>query len=266
MPPPNLPMSPPDSPSIPLLVHCEHFDGPLDLLLEEVRRHNVAIEQAPLAPIAARFLAYVRSALARNVLLGADWLEMTATLIYWKSQSLLPREGNSAEQTDRIPDELVRRLIAYKSQLAQELDRCRTLEEATFSRSDPNFQQASTPPDPAVTTVWEMIRQAREMAAWIARYRDHPRQTGLSLEMERDDVSVLEMAAYLQDRLLAGAPLDGLRLLSEQTSVERRSCLFLAMLEMARNQQIAMIQEESFGSLRLAAVAPAARQQTPPNQ
>ena len=67
----------------------ESFDGPLDLLLDEVRRQNVAVEEVALAPLVARYLAYLGSATASQLPLQIDWIHIAATLIHWKSRSLL---------------------------------------------------------------------------------------------------------------------------------------------------------------------------------
>src|SRR5579871_2653678 len=88
----------------------EEFDGPLDLLLDEVRRQNVAIERVRLAPVTKRFLEYVRSASHRSLTLNIDWLQMAATLIHWKSQALLPAEP-AGESSEPIPEELVQQLL-----------------------------------------------------------------------------------------------------------------------------------------------------------
>ena len=79
-------------------VQVEEFEGPLDLLLDEVRRQNVAIEKIAMAPIVARFLEYVRTAAERNLNLDIEWLHMAATLIHWKSRSLLPADATGEPQ------------------------------------------------------------------------------------------------------------------------------------------------------------------------
>src|SRR6185312_13971154 len=104
-------------------VRWEQFEGPLDLLLDEVRRQNVAIETIAMAPIVARFLEYVRAAAERSLNLDMEWLHMAATLIHWKSRSLLPPEAGGQAQADPIRDGLVQQLLAHRRQAAQELAR-----------------------------------------------------------------------------------------------------------------------------------------------
>ena len=86
----------------------EPYEGPLDLLLAEVRRQRVAIERIAMAPIVARFLEYMRTAARRNLALDIEWLHMAATLIEWKSLALLPSTEESP--ADPIRDEVVRQL------------------------------------------------------------------------------------------------------------------------------------------------------------
>ena len=117
-------------------VQVEAFEGPLDLLLDEVRRQNVAIEKIAMAPIVARFLEYVRTAAERNLNLDIEWLHMAATLIHWKSRSLLPADAMGEPAADPIRDSLVQQLLAHRKQAAEELARRRALEHTQFSRVD----------------------------------------------------------------------------------------------------------------------------------
>src|SRR5947199_1152740 len=121
MPPASAAMSssPPRSPSMTppgnaasLPPQPDEFAGPLDLLLDEVRGQNVAVENIAMAPIVARFLEYVGAAAGRNLNLDIEWLHMAATLIHWKSRSLLPRESGEELHKDPIRDDLVQQLLA----------------------------------------------------------------------------------------------------------------------------------------------------------
>src|SRR4051812_16880187 len=118
-------------------VEVEAFAGPLDLLLDEVRRQNVAIERIAMAPIVARFLAYVRTAAARNLNLNIEWLHMAATLIQWKSRSLLPRDDREEPPQDAVRDDLVQQLLAHRKEAADELARRRVVEGTRWSGPRP---------------------------------------------------------------------------------------------------------------------------------
>jgi chromatin segregation and condensation protein Rec8/ScpA/Scc1 (kleisin family) len=245
-------MRPPDSPaSLP----CELFqkvEGPLDLLLDEARRQNVGIENIAMAPIVARFLAYIGTAASRNLNLDIDWLHMAATLIHWKSQFLLPREPLERCEPDPIRDRLVRQLLVHRRQAAEELERRQSVTQDRFSRPVSVVLAEEAYEQRQGLSVWDMVQQARELAGWVVKHREEQRQWQ-ELGVEQDDVTVSEMMDYLRTQLPTGKheSVDAVKLLREQSTTSRRACLFLGMLEMAREQTLELDQNEVFGPVRL---------------
>lgn len=103
---------PPDA----LEVFLETFEGPLDLLLYLIRRHNLDVLDIPMAELTRQYLSYVEAARSSRLELAADYLLMAAMLIEIKSRMLLPRparEAGPAESEDPRA-ELVRRLLEYE--------------------------------------------------------------------------------------------------------------------------------------------------------
>jgi segregation and condensation protein A len=237
-------------------VQVEAFEGPLDLLLDEVRRQNVAIEKISMAPIVARFLEYIRTATERNLNLDIEWLHMAATLIHWKSRSLLPADAMGGPAADPIRDSLVQQLLTHRKQVAEELARRHALEQAQFSRMDGEFREAAGPDEPEdspFASVWDLMQQARDLSRWVHEHRESRRQWRETLGVEQDDVTVAEMIDYLRTRFAPeDVKLDGTSLIDEQPTASRRACLFLGMLEMVRDRQLQIDQYESFGPIWLA--------------
>lgn len=235
------------------------FDGPLDLLLDEVRRQRIAIEEVALAPLVARYLAYMETAAAKQLPLDIDWILLAATLIQWKSRSLLPVAGTSAR--DPIRDEIVELLLAHRKQAAEDLNRRRSEEAGRLSRGgDPDFREA-TPAgedvDPPFISVWDLTQQARDLARWAAQQSQQRRQWHQSFPLEDEDITVAEMCEYLQTQLAAGGTeIDASQLFVQQPTPLRRVYLFLAMLEMARAQQIRLLQPDAFATIVLAPQGP----------
>ena len=247
----------PDSPASLPSVQFEEFEGPLDLLLDEVRRQNVAIEKIAMAPIVSRFLEYMRTASGRSLNLDIEWLHIAATLIQWKSRSLLPSEPGGQPE-DPIRDSLMQQLIAHRKQSAEDLARRRSAEESRFSRGTPgDLREPQATPvaeEAPFVSVWDMIQQARELAGWVEEHRVARTQSQETLDVEPDDVSVAGMIDYLRVRLAAcdGAKMDGVALLLDQPTASHRASLFLGMLEMAREQELQIDQSKSFGPIWLA--------------
>jgi len=231
------------------------FDGPLDLLLDEVRRQRIAIEEVALAPLVARYLDYMQAAAARHLPLDIDWVLLAATLIQWKSRSLLPPPAG-APAGDPVRDEIVELLLAHRKPAAEDLNQRRSEEAGRLSRGgDPDFREetpAEEDVDPPFLSVWDLTQQARDLARWAAQHSQQRRQWHQSIPVEDEDITVAEMCEYLQTQLAAAvSEIDASQLLDQQPTPLRRVYLFLAMLDMARAQQIRLLQEEEFAEILL---------------
>lgn len=102
---------PPDA----LRVFLEAFEGPLDLLLYLIRKHNIDVLDIPIAEITRQYIQYVELMQDLKLELAAEYLLMAAMLAEIKSRMLLPRPV--AEEETEIDDpraELVRRLQEYE--------------------------------------------------------------------------------------------------------------------------------------------------------
>src|SRR6202171_683483 len=102
--------------SAPLNFHLEHYDGPLDLLLDLIRKQEINIYDIPIAQITAQYLEFMQRALEMDVELSAEFVYMAATLIHIKSKLLLPRDP---ELDKLMPEEdprreLVDRLLEHE--------------------------------------------------------------------------------------------------------------------------------------------------------
>ncbi len=104
-------------------VELDVFEGPLDLLLHLVKKHELEILDIPIAFITEKYLDYLDLMQALNLDVAGEYLLMAATLAYIKSRELLPREaihdeeeeieGEEEEAADPR-EELIRRLLAYQ--------------------------------------------------------------------------------------------------------------------------------------------------------
>src|SRR5579872_5496234 len=128
--------------SSPLNFHLEHYDGPLDLLLDLIRRQQVDIKDIPIATITRQYLEYLDKARERDIDLGAEFVYMAATLIHIKSRMLLPRDPElekiSPEEDPR--QELVDRLLEHErfKNAAEMLQQKRLVEEVAWSNPQIN--------------------------------------------------------------------------------------------------------------------------------
>lgn len=101
---------PPDA----MRVILEVFEGPLDLLLYLIRKHNLDILDIPVARITHQYVEYIELMQYMQLELVAEYLEMAALLAEIKSRMLLPKPKSMDEEEADPRAELVRRLQEYE--------------------------------------------------------------------------------------------------------------------------------------------------------
>src|SRR5579871_2715890 len=96
-------------------VRLQNFEGPLDLLLHLIKKHEVNIYDIPIALITKQYVEYLDLMQELNLDIAGEFLVMAATLIHIKSRLLLPRPDPAQEDPAEDPREaLVRRLIEHQ--------------------------------------------------------------------------------------------------------------------------------------------------------
>jgi segregation and condensation protein A len=104
-------------------VRLEAFEGPLDLLLFLIRKHEVEITDIPVAVIAREYMGFLSQVPEVDIEAAGEFLVMAATLMEIKSRMLMPApEGEeakaAADQTPKEGDDpragLVRQLLEFK--------------------------------------------------------------------------------------------------------------------------------------------------------
>src|SRR5580765_326384 len=99
----------------PYKIHLDTYDGPLDLLLDLIKKQEIDIHNIPIAKITGQYLDYLHKMEQLDMDISADFIYMAATLIYIKSKMLLPPDplASPEEQLDPRAD-LVHRLVEHE--------------------------------------------------------------------------------------------------------------------------------------------------------
>ncbi len=224
----------------------EVYDGPLDLLLDLIRKQNINIYDIPIAQITAQYLAYIERLRELDVNLASEFIYMASVLIQIKSRMLLPRDPDApAGEEDDPRAELVSRLLEHEKfrNAAQMLLQKQQIEEATWSNPAlKEFRDAEgTEPELAADVV-DLVKTFRVI---LERARSHP-----VLEVDEETVTVAQMIEYIRRRLmLEERPLRLKQILQHTHSRSGLICAFLALLELVRLQAILLRQDRIFGDI-----------------
>jgi segregation and condensation protein A len=230
-----------------LAISLPRYDGPFDLLLALVRRHEYPIDALPVLEITSQFLAYVRAALDLDAELGGEFVEVASWLVLLKSRSLLPA-GNDGGPTPR--EELRRAVLDHATlRAATEFLRERSGNSRPGSAGAPAARgeavlEVAGDEAPTVEDVLEAAGRALEAARAARSFED----------TEGENVTVDELVRWIGARL-ASVPArtavsteDWFHVLPSDGA---RAALLLALLELARKGILLLHQSEDFAAIRV---------------
>jgi segregation and condensation protein A len=239
--PPDL-FIPPDA----LRVILEAFEGPLDLLLYLIRKHNLDVLDIPMAQLTAQYMGYVEMMQAHQLELAAEYLLMAALLIEIKSRMLLPRPREESEESTDPRAELVRRLLEYEQmkkagsridglpQLGRDFSLVCVLIEKTMTERLPDVDAED------LRIAW-LALVARARAA-----RHH--------KVTREQLSVRERMSTILRRLRGHGFLEFSQLFNPGRGIADLVVTFLALLELARESLVQVTQQGSFAPIYVRAL------------
>jgi len=222
------------------------YEGPLDLLLDLIRKQDIDIYDIPIARITAQYLAYVEGMRELDVNVAAEFIYMAAVLIHIKSKLLLPRDPLAPAEAQEDPrSEVVNRLLEHEKfkSAAQMLLQKQQIEDAIWSNPAlREFKDAEGTEPELAADVIDLVKTFRDI---LDRVRSRP-----ILQVDEDSVTVAQMIDYLRRRLsLEDRPVRLKQLLRTIESRQALVCMFLALLEMVRLQAIQLRQDRLFGEI-----------------
>jgi segregation and condensation protein A len=237
--------------STPLHFHLAQYDGPLDLLLDLIRKQQIDIKDIPIATITTQYLEYLEKAREMDMELGAEFVYMAATLIHIKSKMLLPQDPTLAPEGEEAEDprqELVNRLLEHErfKNAAEMLQQKRLIEENVWSNPQvENFLAEDSDPGLAVT-LFDLVTAFNQI---LERAKNRP-----VYQVDAADVTVADMIRFLRDQFLetpADQPVFIIRMFEQQSTRRAMIALFLAVLELVRMQAVVVTQKDLFGEIAL---------------
>src|SRR5437660_3965790 len=221
------------------------YEGPLDLLLDLIRKQDIDIYDIPIARITAQYLAYVETLKELDVNVAAEFIYMAAVLIHIKSKMLLPRDPLAPATEEDPRSELVNRLLEHEKfkSAAQMLLQKQQIEDAVWSNpSLKEFKDAEGTEPELAADIIDLVKTFQQI---LDRARSRP-----ILQVDEETVTVGQMIEYLRRRLsLEDKPVRLKQILRNIESRQALVCMFLAMLELVRLQAVQLRQERMFGEI-----------------
>jgi segregation and condensation protein A len=245
------------------VVTLPSFEGPLDLLLHLIQKHELDIFDIPVSFVTEKYLEYINLMQVLSIDVASEYLVMAATLAYIKSKSLLPNEPSTDEETlgeDEETDpreELIRRLLEYQKykQAAAELNDRGALGRDIFLRGS-KAPEAEGPAPLAQVELWSLLDAFGKV---LSRAK-----VDIQHEVSFDRTSITDRIAQLLEKMKGRARFRFEDLFEEQRTRFELIVTFLALLEMTRLKLTRLYQSDPLSEIFIETILVGA--ETPPNE
>jgi len=223
----------------PYKIHLDTYDGPLDLLLDLIKKQEIDIHNIPIAKITGQYLEYLHKL--------EHFIYMAATLIYIKSKMLLPPDPlASPEEAEDPRADLVQRLVEHEKfkSAAQLLHQRQQIEENVWSRPDRSLYEGEGSEAELIVSLVDLVKVFQQVL--------ERRKEVVKIDLHHNQFTVAQMMDLLRQQLVATD--DGIQLIRFFESCPSRHAMIvalLAVLELVRLQAIVLTQQEQFGDIRL---------------
>jgi segregation and condensation protein A len=231
-------------------IKVEAFEGPLDLLVHLIKKHQMNVYDIQISLITRQYLEYLDLMQELNLDVASEFLVMAATLIHIKSKMLLPRPetaaGDPADEEDPR-DALVRRLLEHQKfkAAAELLHDKETLRSAQWARPDSRIEEiAGEDYEPEIEVdLFSLLTAFKQV---LERARERP-----PVELPPEQMSIETRIEQLLERLSETEACGFEDLFEPDATRGDMITTFLALLEMIRLKLIRVFQQAGAGAIRI---------------
>jgi segregation and condensation protein A len=231
----------------PYRINLPVYEGPLDLLLDLIRKQEMDIHNIPIAKITEQYLDYLHQLEKFDIDVSADFIYMAATLIHIKSKMLLPADPLAGPEGEQDPrDELVHRLLEHEKfkNAAQLLYQKQQIEDHVWSHPDKSLYGGEETEGELVVSLVDLVKVFSQI---LERRKEIPK-----FELRHETVTIAQMMDRLRQRLVATD--ESVSLVEFFEGCATRNAMIvalLAVLEMVRMQAVLLVQAELFSDIHL---------------
>ncbi len=229
-------------------IKLEIFEGPMDLLLHLIKKHELDIYSIPIALITQQYLQYIEIMKSLDMEIAGEFLVMASTLTHIKSKMLLPPPENAEGEEDGVDPraELIRRLLEYKSfkEAAASLENKEETWSQVFTRQTETAPELPAEEEPLLFDfhLFDLLSALKEVMARVPE---------AGFEITAEAVSITEKISQILARLEAVDSLLFADLFEGNTSRAQVIGTFLALLELIKTRIVKAVQIEEFGAIRI---------------
>ncbi|WP_311562215.1 segregation and condensation protein A [Peptoniphilus duerdenii] len=222
------------------------YEGPMDLLLDLIKKNEVDIYDIPIHLITEQFLEYLNLSKTLNMDITSDFILMAATLIEIKSKMLLPKhqdEDESEEETEDPRQELVQKILEYEKfrEVSSILKTSHEFENKSIYKLQEDFSSID---DVDFIKNLTTDKLAIAFSNIIKNMKAEEKNYTIRTELFTNKMAM----NIIKEKLKSSKQLSFVEVVKDQ-SLENIITYFLAILELAKNGKITLDQNKDLSDI-----------------
>ena len=225
-------------------VNIDEFSGPLDLLLHLIKKDNIDIYDISLEKITNEYLEYIKKMEEMNLDIASEYLVMASELIEYKSRSLL-RQKDEEEIEQDPKEELIKRLVDYKKykEVTETFRNLENLRSDIYTKTPSNISEYDESlKNDGLVSVDDLMEAFKKFLS--RREYEKP----LNTKVTTKELSVSDRIIRIRDILKNKREVNFIELFDD-FSKKYVVVTFLSILEMSKNNEIVIMQENNFENI-----------------
>lgn len=227
-------------------ISLKSYEGPMDLLLDLIKKNEVDIYDIPIHLITEQFLEYLNLSKTLNMDITSDFILMAATLIEIKSKMLLPKHQDgdeSEEETEDPRQELVQKILEYEKfrEVSNILKTSHDFENRSIYKLQEDFSSID---DVDFIKNLTTDKLAIAFSNIIKNMKAEEKNYTIRTELFTNKMAM----NIIREKLKICKQLSFIEVVKDQ-SLENVITYFLAILELAKNGKITLDQNEDLSDI-----------------
>ena len=221
------------------------FEGPLDLLLHLIKKSNIDIYDISLSDITDQYLEYIHQMEELNLDIASEYLVMATELLEYKSRSLLPKKIEDDKEEEDPKEELIKRLVDYKKykEITSEFKKLEDIRSEIYTKPPSNINEY----DEKVINNSEL--SVNDLISAFKKFIDRKEyEKPLNTKITTKELSVSDRIIKIKEILKTKNEVNFIDLFDKLTK-DYVVVTFLSILEMSKNKEIEIKQDNNFGNI-----------------
>jgi segregation and condensation protein A len=229
------------------------FEGPFDLLVYLIENSEMSIYNIRISEITSQYLDHIRLMEEQDVMVGAEFLVLAATLIEIKSKMLLPRITPEGEEIEDPRADLAQKLLEYTRYKRRAAAIEELMDAAALKFAKPKEDLTPWTGEPDEYLNMEMEQFIAAFKAFIYKRQKNEEIRVMQERIERDKVSVATKKTFIERVLRAarGGIAKFRELLSPDADKYDKVVTFVSLLEMVKNGVCGAKQDGNFREIEV---------------